>query len=55
MALPNTNNGNSTHSLTLKAIEVVFKTTIEVHELRQQSNKGSSSIKIKSIYRNLEF
>ena len=47
--------GNSTHSPTLEAIEVIFnKRSIMEHKLRQQSNKRSSSIKITSIYKNHE-
>jgi hypothetical protein len=47
--------GNSTHSLSLEAIEDVFKRPIEEHEFTQQGNKGNSSIKITSIYTNHEF
>jgi hypothetical protein len=47
--------GNSTHSLTLEAIKVVFnERSIEEHKLRQEGNKGNSSIKVTRIYRNHE-
>ena len=47
--------GNSTHSLTLEAIEVIFyERLIEEHKLRQQGKKGNWSIKVTRIHRNHE-